>query len=53
MSYGYEYVLRYTVDSNFDDVTVYDVLTEYLYDRYGIDFEIKVCDPTIRLTWPG
>lgn len=49
MSLDYEYVIRYTVDSNFDDVTVYNVLTEYLYDRYGIDFEIKACGAVIHL----
>lgn len=43
MSLVHSYVINYTENSNFDEVSVYDALENYLTAGYRISFEIRVC----------
>ena len=42
MSLVYSYVIPYTADSNFDEISVFDALEEYLTTKYMIRFDISV-----------
>ncbi|KAK3349558.1 hypothetical protein B0T25DRAFT_570180 [Lasiosphaeria hispida] len=42
MSLAHSYVIPYTADSNFDEISVYDALEEYLTVEHTIRFAIKI-----------
>jgi hypothetical protein len=42
MSLVHSYVIPYTENSNFDEISVYDALENYLTAEFLINFEIRV-----------